>query len=183
MDYKLLIWVVLLIIYAIKQFMKLTSVKSTQKEVVVTVPKPVNFPKDSGNFANRKIEEKPKQSPKTQRQILSHGVEEKLRERNKQLAPIKKLGNKEIAGRDKRSLEIIDYDDNIVSDLTLAEKAQQEMREKTKLQKLNNPSLEDAHFEQYSIHHHTSSSILKKLTNPQDLREAIILGEILNRKY
>lgn len=183
MEFKIIIWVVLLVIYAIKQFMKLTSVKSTQKEVVVTVPKPVIFPKDSGNFGNRKIEEKLNQEPKTHRPMLSHRIEEKLSERNKQLPPIKKLEYKEIAVRDKRSLEITDYDNNIVSDLSLAEKAQQEMREKSKLQRLSNPSLEDAHFEPYSLSHHTSSSILKKLTNPQDLREAIILGEILNRKY
>lgn len=183
MDFKILIWVVLLVIYAVRQFMKLSSVKSTQKEVVVTVPKTVNFPKDSGNFANRKKEEKPKQEIKTHRPMLSHRIEEKLSERNKQLPPIKKLEYREIAPRDKRSLEVTDYDDNIVSDLSLAEKTQQEMREKAKLQRLSNPSLEDAHFEQYSLSHHTSSSISKKLTNPQDLREAIILGEILNRKY
>ena len=170
LDYKIFIWVVVLIVYAIKQFKKLTSIKSTQKEVLA--PAAPYTPMDQVNV--------PKKKP-VQNRVLEFPKDKKEEAWSKPKAA-KKFLKEELSSKNK-SLEIIDYDDNIVSELSLASQVQKEMQAKAQRQKLSDPSLRDEHFEPYALQHTQAMVIGEKLKSPQSLREAIVLAEILDRKY
>lgn len=179
-DFKIIIWVVVLIVYAVRQFMKLTSIKSTQKEA--PVPSAPYSPKQSGELVKKQTVQNRAQKPLHEREIIDKKVEAWSKPKFNSSSQSNRSAQEEVR-RSSKSLEISDYDDNIVTELSLAKQAQEEMHAKALRQKVSNPNMVNARFEPYALQHAHASYIGEKLKSPQSLREAIVLGEILNRKY
>ena len=84
---------------------------------------------------------------------------------------------------DDDPIEVVDYDENIESELSQIEKSRKENQLKAERQKISNPNMTEEHYKPYSLTKSKMSELMKKINNPQDLRDAIVIGEILNRKY
>ncbi len=177
-DLKYLIWGVVLIVYVIKQIMKLTGVKPTQPEEPI---------EQTAHTARRQIPKTIEYAtePKPPRPTISSPLDELMKEMGMEL-PNKP---KEIAAKNiskyptSKQIEVVDYDDNIESELAQVERIKKENKLKAERQKISNPSLADEHFEPYSLAQNKESTLIKKIRNPEDLRDALVIGEILNRKY
>ena len=177
-DFKYLIWGVVLVVYVVKQLIKLTGVKSTQPEEVFDKPARPGRRISPQNL-DKTVDSKPS------RPTISSPLDELMKEMGIEL-PIKP---KEIIKKNvskypaPKEIKVIDYDDNIESELVQIEKLKKENKVKADLQKISNPSFADEHFKPYSLTQNVESNLIKKLRNPQDLRDALVLAEILNRKY
>lgn len=189
-DFKYLIWGVILIIYVVKQIMKLTSIKSTQYEPPVTSStKPVR----KINTAQVANKYNPEPVKKSYTPTKSSPMEEFMKEmgiempsKRKDLStknPSKYPSRKSIDVADDDPIEVVDYDENIESELSQIEKSRKENQLKAERQKISNPNMTEEHFKPYSLTKSKMSELMKKINNPQDLRDAIVIGEILNRKY
>lgn len=189
-DFKYLIWGVILIVYVVKQIMKLTSIKSTQyEEPTPSSSKPLR----KANTTPLPNKYNPEPLKKSSRPTISSPMEELMKEmgierptKRKDLLTknaSKYPSQKTYQVADNDPIAVVDYDENIESELSQIEKAKKENQLKAERQKISNPSMADEHFDPYSLAKFKTSELMKKLHNPQDLRDAIILGEILNRKY
>ncbi|TAH27762.1 MAG: hypothetical protein EAZ07_00785 [Cytophagales bacterium] len=188
-NYKILIWVVVLVIYAIKQLRKLGNIKSTDQGVPIPIPKTYELPQKSEN--QKHINEKKIIEPKKSEESFSNPNKNKpskdsgefYKKRILEKSSHQKNQSKPYTAESSKSLELLDYDELIEDELSIAKKAQKELSEKALNQKKINPSLSDEHFDPYKLSNNKTNPIIEKLRNPETVREAIILSEILAKKY